>query len=101
MIKLSTRETAKRLGISHATLANYIEVGKVAAPETVTVGKRVVHIWSEDDIEKLRKLLPKIANGRKTRYSKLRAKQKPSAGTPVPHKQRTTKKKRTTKPAKS
>jgi len=70
MLRLSTREAAKKLGISHATLANYVEVGKVPAPETVKVGRRVVHLWTEADIENVGKLLPKIVNGRKTRYQK-------------------------------
>jgi len=93
MIKLSTREAAKKLGIDHSTLANYLAVGKVSLPETVTVGKRVVHMWTEKDIENVRKLLPKIANGRKTRYQKLREKQKPQPGAAVPHKKRSPKKK--------
>src|SRR5689334_8697306 len=70
MIKVSTREAAKRLGINYDTLANYVAVGKVPSPEIITVGRRVVHIWTDEDIEKVRQLLPKIANGRKTRYSK-------------------------------
>ena len=70
MIKLSTREAAKRLKISYETLAHYVAVGKVPAPEIVTVGRRVVHMWTEEDVERLRQLLPKIANGRKTRYQK-------------------------------
>jgi len=29
-----------------------------------------LHLWTEKDIERARKLLPKIANGRKTRHQK-------------------------------
>jgi predicted DNA-binding transcriptional regulator AlpA len=97
-MKFSTREAAKKLGISHDTLANYIEVGKVPKPETVKAGKRMIHLWTEAEIEHVRQLLPKIANGRKTRYSKLREKQKAQAKSPVPRK---TKKKSKTRPAKS
>jgi hypothetical protein len=86
MIKHSTRDAAKRLGISYGTLANYVAIGKVPAPEIVTVGGRVVHMWTEAEIEHVRQLLPKIANGRKTRYSKLREKQKAPAKSPVPRK---------------
>jgi len=86
MIKHSTREAAKKLGISYETLATYIAVGKVPAPEIVTVGRRVVHMWTDAEIENVRQLLPKIANGRKTRYSKLREKQKAPAKSPVPRK---------------
>ena len=84
MIKYSTREAAKKLGISYGTLANYIVIGKVSAPEIVTVGRRVVHMWTDAEIEHVRQLLPKIAHGRKTRYSKLREKQEAPAKSPAP-----------------
>ena len=94
--RLSTREAAKRLGISYDTLANYVAVGKVPPPEIAAVGSRVIHMWTEAEVEILRKLLPKIANGRKTRYQKLRAaqkkdaqKQKAQAKKPVPGKRKT------------
>ncbi len=74
MVKLSTREAAKRLKISYETLAHYIANGKVPAPEILPVGRRVVHMWTEKEVEDVRGLLPKIANGRKTRYQKLREK---------------------------
>ena len=50
--------------------------GKVPAPETVSVGGRIVQMWTEAEIEHVRKLLPKIANGRKTRWHKQREAQK-------------------------
>jgi len=93
MIKHSTREAAKKLGISYETLATYIAVGKVPAPEIVTVGRRVVHMWTDAEIEDVRQLLPKIANGRKTRYQKLR-KQEPQAGAPALQKKKQPKKKK-------
>ncbi len=98
MNRFSTREAAKKLRISHDTLANYIEVGKVPKPETVKAGKRMIHLWTDAEIEHVRQLLPKIANGRKTRYSKLREKQKPQPESPVARK---AKKKSKTRPAKS
>ncbi len=73
---LSTREAAKKLGIAHNTLAQYIRVGKLPAPRVVRTGVTTVHVWSEDEVEKVRKLLPKIANGRKTRWQKQREAQK-------------------------
>ena len=96
------------LKISKSALSDYILSGKVAAPPETMAGGMRMRLWSESDIEGLRKALPKIANGRKTRYSKLREKQKPQpdaaqpqhaktarAGGPeaVPHKSRGTKKK--------
>jgi len=54
--------------------------------DVVNVGRRVVHLWSEAAIERVRKLLPKIANCRKTRYQKQQ--NKPQAKKPVPHKKK-------------
>ena len=73
----STREAAKKLNVSHGTLANYVAAGKVPRPMTVATGTTTMHVWTEEEIEHVRKLLPKIANGRKTRYSKPK-KQKPA-----------------------
>jgi hypothetical protein len=33
-------------------------------------GELKVHAWTKSEIEHVRQLLPKIANGRKTRYNK-------------------------------
>ena len=70
MLTYSTNQAAKKLGITGAALSKYIKAGKVPAPKVVQTGWRNVHAWSERDIQHLRKLLPKIANGRKTRYQK-------------------------------
>jgi len=70
MNEFSTRQAAKKLGITQATLSRYVSSGKVPAPKIVRVGKFYVHSWTEKEVEELRKLLPKIANGRKTRYKK-------------------------------
>jgi len=40
-------------------------------------------MWTDAEIEHVRQLLPKVANGRKTRYSKLREKQKAQPESPV------------------
>jgi len=71
----STSEAAKRLGIGLKTLARYIENGKVPAPRFLKAGKSTFHAWTEEEIESVRKLLPKIANDRKTRWQKAREKQ--------------------------
>ena len=82
---LSTRQAAKRLGLSYVTLSRHIAAGKIPAPKVVMVAGMRIHDWTEEEIAHARKLLPKIANGRKTRYQKLREKQKAQAGVPVPH----------------
>ncbi len=73
---ISTRQAAKQLGLDATTLSRYIASKKVPAPKTVTLGSMRVHDWSERDIERVRKLLPKIKNGRKTRYKKAKATRK-------------------------
>ena len=70
MTSYSTNQAAKKLGITGAALSRYIKAGKVPAPKVVQTGWKDVHSWTDEDIERLRKLLPKIANGRKTRYKK-------------------------------
>ena len=66
----STREAAKKLGLSLITLKRYVAAKKVPAPPVSQVGGMRVRPWSEKDIERVRKLLPKIKNGRKLRYKK-------------------------------
>ena len=75
MSSYSTRQAANKLGIGMTTLTRYIEDGKIPAPEAKIIGRYVIRAWSEKDIERVRVLLPKIANGRKTRYQKQRKKQ--------------------------
>jgi hypothetical protein len=57
------------------SLTRYIEDGKIPAPEATVIGRYEIRAWSEEDIERVRALLPKIANGRKTRHKKQRMKQ--------------------------
>src|SRR6266700_3134893 len=85
MFKLSTFQVAKKLGLTAVSLGRYIKAGKVPAPPETMAGGKHMRLWSESEIERLRKALPKIANGRKTRYQKLGEKQKAQAGVPVPH----------------
>jgi predicted DNA-binding transcriptional regulator AlpA len=89
---LSNVQAARKLGISSMSLGRYIKSGKIAAPKMLQAGNKTLHGWTEEDIEHVRQLLPKIANGRKTRY-KQSAKTKAPAKVPVPHKKRRPKKK--------
>ena len=52
------------------SLGRYIKAGKVPAPQETMAGGIRMRLWSERDIEKLKEVLPKIKNGRKTRYKK-------------------------------
>ena len=86
MKRLSSEQVAKVVGISNAALSRYIKAGKVSAPPETMAGGMRMRLWSESEIEELRKTLPKIANGRKTRYQKLKEKQKTQARVPAPQK---------------
>jgi hypothetical protein len=77
----TTRQAAKQLGIPAKTLSNYIIAKKIPSPKIIRLGGFVVHSWTEKEIEHVRKLLPKIANGRKTRWQ--RQKQKGKAKTAI------------------
>jgi len=66
----STRQAAKELGIPHNTLAQYLAAGKLPLPKGIIPGIRPTHVWTKAEIEHVRQLLPKIANGRKTRYKR-------------------------------
>jgi len=70
MSKLSTEQVAKKLGIGKSSLSRFILAGKVPAPPETMAGGIRLRLWSEADIKRLREVLPKIANGRKTRYQK-------------------------------
>ena len=74
MPTFSTRDAAKQLGLTAATLSRYIAAKKVPAPKTLTTGGITVHLWTRRDIERVRKMLPKIKNGRKLRFKKPRRK---------------------------
>ena len=52
------------------TLHRYIRAKKIPVPKLQELGGARVRIWTDQDIETVRALLPKIANGRKTRYQK-------------------------------
>ncbi len=70
MKKYSTREAAKKLGISFTSINRYIAEKKIPVPPLSDVASIVARLWSEEDIERVREILPKIANGRKTRHKK-------------------------------
>jgi predicted transcriptional regulator len=95
----SSAQAAKTLGLTPASITNYIKAGKIPAPKMMEGANR--HIWTEQDIEHVRQLLPKIANGRKTRYIKKHsavstqqsAKKKTQARAPALHKKKKSAKK--------
>jgi predicted DNA-binding transcriptional regulator AlpA len=70
MSSFSMRQAAKKLGLSIAALSRYVAAKKVPAPEPERIGGLLIYAWSEEDIERVRKVLPKIANGRKAMHKK-------------------------------
>jgi hypothetical protein len=70
MKQYSTRDAAKKLGISFASMNRYIAGKKIPVPPLTEVASIVARLWSEEDIEKVRIILPKIANGRKMRHQR-------------------------------
>jgi excisionase family DNA binding protein len=89
MAEYSTREAARKLGVSLLTIQRYIAAKKIPYPPVRKLGGGKFRVWTDQEIEHVRQLLPKIANGRKTRYQKLRTKKKDAQ----PHKSRNPKKK--------
>jgi len=70
MQQYSTRQAANKLGLSLATLNKYIALKQIPEPPVTRVAGMRVRLWSDTDIEKVRKILPKIQNGRKTRHKR-------------------------------
>ncbi len=71
----SSREAAAKLGISFASLNRYIAQKKIPAPPVQEFGGGQLRVWSDNDIERVRAILPKIKNGRTTRHQKQGKKQ--------------------------
>ena len=70
MKTFTTKEAAKKLGIGLMTLNRYIAAQKVLAPRVRLVGSLAKRVWTNKDIERARKKLPKIANGRRKKKRK-------------------------------
>jgi DNA-binding transcriptional MerR regulator len=63
----STREAAQKLGIDRVTLQRYIAKKLISAPAVKSLGGGQFREWTDRDIERVRKQLPKIRNGRKNK----------------------------------
>jgi len=67
--RYSTREAAKKLGVTILTLQRHVSAKTVPAPKLQQVGGVTVRLWGESDIEKARKVLATIKPGRKKKKS--------------------------------
>jgi hypothetical protein len=63
----STREAAKKLGVTILTLQRHVSAKTVEAPPLQKVGGVSVRLWTARDIEKARKVLAGVKPGRKKR----------------------------------
>ena len=70
MKTVSTREAARKLGISLISLQRYIAAKKITPPRLRELGSVRVRLWTEKDISRVRKELPGIKNGRSKRKAK-------------------------------
>jgi len=61
----STRDAAKKLGVTILTLQRHVSAKTIPAPKLQKVGGVTVRLWSHGDIEKARKVLVTIKPGRK------------------------------------
>jgi hypothetical protein len=61
----STREAAKKLGVTILTLQRHVTAKTVKAPPLQKVGGVSVRLWTARDIEKARKVLTATKTGRK------------------------------------
>ena len=80
MSPYSTREVAETVGIHVATLEEWLSKGKVKSPRTVQVGAKNYRLWSERDVERVRKYKEKFY--RKGRGRKKKKKNGKVAGAP-------------------
>ncbi len=58
------------LGVDRITLQRYIGKGVISAPALRTLGGGQFREWTNRDIERVRKQLPKIKDGRRRRKKK-------------------------------
>ncbi len=70
LVHHTSNQVARMLGLPVTTLSTYINNGKIPRPKSVTSGRMTIYLWTEDDIERVRELLPKLPDGRKTRHRK-------------------------------
>ena len=66
----STAQAARILRVSRMTLYRYIVTRKITPPPMKRVGGVKIRLWTQSDIERVRKKLPKIKNGRRKKGRK-------------------------------
>jgi len=62
---LSTRDAAKKLGVTLLTLQRHVSAGTLNAPPLTKVGGVTVRLWTLRDIKNARAILADVKPGRK------------------------------------
>jgi len=55
MSPLSTKEVAAQVGIHRVTLEEWLRKGKVKSPKKVQIGGQTYRLWTDLDVERLKK----------------------------------------------
>lgn len=64
----STREAAKKLGVSMATINRYVAAKMIPLPPLTLVGGVTVRLWTEKDIARAQAALSRFTDGRRARH---------------------------------
>lgn len=54
MKTLSTLEVARQAGVRPGALRRWLATGELRGPKLLVIGNRVVRLWTEDDIARVR-----------------------------------------------
>jgi excisionase family DNA binding protein len=63
----TTSQVADKVGVSHQTLHDWIDSGRIPAPKLIKVGKNSIRLWKKTDIERARKFKGTLKRGPKPR----------------------------------
>ena len=55
MTPIATADVAKKVGISESTLERWLAEGNVKPPRPIQLGRRAFRLWTEADIERVRR----------------------------------------------
>ncbi len=73
-MRVSTQQAAKLAGIGQATLHRWIESGKLKAPKLTRVGGVLVRLWSEREVDRIRRHKERFYGQGKCRRTNLHGK---------------------------
>lgn len=65
MKPLSTNEVAKAIGVHPITVEKWIADKKIKGPKRLHVGARIIRLWTQADVKRLKKFKQSQGRGRK------------------------------------